>query len=85
MIWIKTYLVSPIETVVAALTIALVRTSVWFSIARHLTQVWVVARWQPREKLQWSFASDPDMGSTNLVYTYDHLCNDSVSFKFVLT
>ena len=47
MIWIRTYLVSPIETVVAALTIALVRASVWFSIARHLTQVWVVARWQP--------------------------------------
>ena len=66
MIWIKTYLVSPIETVVAALTIALVRTSVWFSIARHLTQVWVVARWQSRErdKFQWSFASDPDMGCT---------------------
>ena len=50
---IKIHLVSPIETVVTALAIALVRTptSVWFSIARHLTQVWVVARWQPGQCL----------------------------------
>ena len=50
---IKIHLVSPIDTVVSALAIALVRTptSVWFSIARHLTQVWVVARRQPMESL----------------------------------
>ena len=46
---IKIHLVSPVETVVAPLTITLVRTptSVCISIARHLTQVWVVARGQP--------------------------------------
>ena len=43
------YLVSAIEAVVAPLAIALVRTPspVWFTRTRHLTQVWVVSRWQP--------------------------------------
>ena len=47
------YLVSAIETVVAPLAIALVRTPspVWFTRTRHLTQVWVVSRWQPVQRV----------------------------------
>ena len=47
------YLVSAIEAVVAPLAIALVGTPtpVWFTRTRHLTQVWVVSRWQPVQRM----------------------------------
>ena len=47
------YLVSAIEAVVAPLAIALVGTPtpVWFTWTRHLTQVWVVSRWQPVQRV----------------------------------